>query len=212
MKKLFIPLALVVGVGAGLYVSPTYLTQPLVPTALAAPEEQLDTSRPSTITAIQSLGRLETYSMEIEKIMEAGTWGGNLYQEARYKDRMLFLANGSVVAGFDLQNLSERSVTDEGSTITVNLGRPKILFSRLDNDNSRVYDRDVGILNSADPHLESRTRATAETTLREAACDADILDRAGENGQRVVGNLLRRIFSAAEIDVEITVIFEEARC
>ena len=80
MKKLLIPLSLMAGIGVGLYVSLTHFTQPLVPAALAAPEEQLDTSRPSTITAIRSLGRLETYSMEIEKIMEAGTWGGNAFQ------------------------------------------------------------------------------------------------------------------------------------
>ena len=189
-----------------------FLDRSLVPEALAAPPERIDVSRPSAILAVRSLGRLESHSMEIEKIIEAGTWGGNAFKEAWHKDRMLFIANGTIIAGFDLNTLSEGSVVETDSIITVNLGKPMLLVSRLDNVKSRVYDRDVGALNSADPHLESKTRAKAEATLRTAACEAEILQKAGEDGRQVVENLLEQVFAAADIDMTVNVTFEEGKC
>jgi len=212
VKKILFLISLLVSVGVGALLTYQFTDRDLVPEALAAPPEQIDVSRPSAILAVRSIGRLESHSMELEKIIEAGTWGGNVFQEAWYKDHMLFIANGTVIAGFDLKTLSKDSVVETDSMITVNLGKPKLLVSRIDNKKSRVYDRDVGAFNSADPHLESRTRARAEAVLRTAACEAGILQKAGEDGREVIQNLLEQIFVTANVDVTVNVTFETGRC
>jgi hypothetical protein len=125
---------------------------------------------------------------------------------------MLFIANGTVIAGFDLTALKAESIIETDSVVTVNLGRPQLLVSRIDNEQSRVYDRDVGMFNSPDPHLESRTRAKAEVALRQAACAAGILQKAGSDGQRVVKNLLEQVFAAAGVEVTVNVTFEATEC
>jgi hypothetical protein len=212
MKKPILLIALGVGVGA---LASTYLVSysTSLQKAFAAPPARIDVSRPSVVTEVRSLGQLVSYSMELEKIIESGTWGGNAFQRAWYKDHMLFIANGTVVAGFDLAALSEQSVVETDSMIKVDLGSPKLLFSKIDNSRSRVFERDVGSFNfSPDDHLESRTRAKAEETLRQAACQSGILQKAGTSGQAVVRNLLERVLRAAKVDKTVVVTFSVGAC
>lgn len=183
-----------------------------VPAVIAALPERIDVSRPSVVTEVRSLGQLVTYSMEQEKIIESGTWGGNALQRAWYKDHILFIASGTVVAGFDLQALPQKSVVETSDMITVDLGSPKLMFSRIDNEKSKVYEREVGLFNSPDLHLESRTRQKAEETLRNAACQNGILQKAGESGQRVVETLLKRVLKAAKAEKKVVVIYSVGSC
>ena len=185
---------------------------PALPAALSAPPERIDVSRPSAILEVRSLGQLVSRSVELEKIIESGTWGGNPVQRAWYKDHLLFIANGTVYIGFDLKALPESSVVETDSTITVNLGSPKILFSRLDNTKSRVYQRDVGVFNSPDVHLESRTREEAEAAIVAAACHSGAFAQASEDGSRVVRTLLERVLLAAKVNKKIEVLSTVERC
>ncbi len=209
-KRILLIAAMSLGLGATLGVKLSNFS--LVPAALTALPERIDVSRPSVVTEVRSLGQLVTYSMEQEKIIEAGTWGGNAIQSAWYKDHMLFIANGTVVAGFDLETLPEGSVVETGDMITVDLGSPKLMFSRIDNEKSKVYEREVGLFNSPDLHLESRTRQKAEEALRHSACQSGILQKAGESGQRVVETLLKRVLKAAKIEKKVIVIFSVGSC
>lgn len=202
----------VVGIGLGALLGYKVSTFSLVPTFIAAPPERIDVSRPSVVTEVRSLGQLVTYSMEQEKIIEAGTWGGNAIKSAWYKDHMLFIANGTVIAGFDLKTLPEGNVVETDDMIKVNLGSPQILFSRIDNKKSRVYEREVGMFNSPDLHLESRTRQKAEEALRHSACQSGILQKAGEGGQQVVKNLLERVLKAAKVEKKVIVIASVGSC
>lgn len=209
-KRILLIAAMSLGLGATLGVKLSNFS--FVPAGLTAIPERIDVSRPSVVTEVRSLGQLVTYSMEQEKIIESGTWGGNVIQRAWYKDHLLFIANGTVVAGFDLEALPEGSVVETDSMITVNLGSPKLMFSRIDNEKSKVYEREVGLFNSPDLHLESRTRQKAEVALRNAACQSGILQKAGESGQRVVETLLKRVLKAAKIEKKVIVIFSVGSC
>jgi len=146
----------------------------------AQPGIKVDLSRSSVIKEIQSLGSLETASYSIEKIVEAGQ-GGNAIQELLYGDRILLIANGKVVAGVNLFQLSDDDVVVRGSNLTVNLPSPVILSSTLDNSKTKVYDRTQGYLNKGNKDLETEARKSAETSITQAACEAGILEEAREN-------------------------------
>lgn len=142
-----------------------------------------DQSRIAVIKEMQSLNRLETAQFTIEKIIDAQTSGSALKQFL-FGDKILLIAHGQVIAGFDLSKVSESDIRVQNQSLTVEMPPPEILVTSIDNQKTKVYDRTQGLLSKGDPDLESAARAEAETTIRKAACDSGILDQASENARK----------------------------
>ena len=70
------------------------------------------------------------------------------------------------------------------------LPEPEILYTRLDNDKTYVYDRQTGIFSKPDPNLETQIRQAAEQQIRESALEGGILEKARENAEQVVRTLI----------------------
>lgn len=143
----------------------------------------IDTSRTAVVKQMRSLARLETAVFTIEKVIDGGTTGGNIFQRLLFGDKILLIAHGQVIAGFDLSQISEKDIIIEEKNVTVKLPAPTILVSTLDNSQTKVYDRQKGLLNDDDT-LESQVRQAAEASIRDAACDAGILQQASDNGRK----------------------------
>lgn len=151
---------------------------------------RVDASRDAVVKEMRSLGRLETSSFSIEKIIEARKDEGGPWRDVLFGDKLLLIANGEVVAGYDLSGLSDEDIRKEGGALRVSLPAPQILSVRLDNEKTRVYDRDQGLLSRGDKDLESEARLAAEQSIREAACAAGILREARENAVKQLGAVL----------------------
>ncbi len=156
-------------------------------------EVHIDTSRAAVVQKIQSLGNLETTSFTLEKVITAGDEKGNIVSKFLFGDNLLLIAHGKVVAGFDLSLLTPEDVVVKGDEVSIFIGEPKILSASLDSSQTKVYDRDTGFLNKGDKDLEAEARAAAEASIREAACQAGILEEAEKKGKEMV----ERIFSFA---------------
>ncbi len=154
--------------------------------ATTEPKTTLSLNQSAVIKQIQSLNKLETASFTIEKIIEGGT-NGNAFQNILYGDKILLIAHGNVVAGFDLSKVSTSSVTVNGGELHIALPAPEILYSRIDNTQTKVYDRKLGLLTKGDPTLESQARLAAETSIRAAACTGGILEQASQNMRQQFG-------------------------
>lgn len=148
--------------------------------------------QPAVITQIRELGRLESASYTVEKVLEGGVDQGNELLNLLLGDRLLFIAHGEVIAGVDLTELADEDVTvsDDRQSVTLRLPPARVLTRRLDNELSRVYDREQGLLTKGDPDLESQVRLDAERAVLAAACEGGILDQAQLNAQRQVQILL----------------------
>ncbi len=150
---------------------------------------------------LRSLNRLETASFTVEKIIDAGT-SGNAFSEFLYGDRILLIANGQIIAGFDLSNLKEEEVVINGKEIKLILPKPQILVTTLDNNKTRVYDRKRGILSQGDKDLEAKARLAAEQSIYEAACKGNILEEASNNARKQLGALLKALgFETVTIEI-----------
>lgn len=148
--------------------------------AVTRPKTDISLSQSSVIQEMKMLNKIETASFTIEKIIEGGT-KGNAFQNIIFGDTILLIAHGSVVAGFDLAQVKESDVSVSGTKLHIILPAPQILYSRLDNSGTKVYDRKLGLLTKGDQNLESTVRQAAETSIREAACAGGILDQASLN-------------------------------
>lgn len=170
------------------------------------PKYTITTSSQTVIKELRALNRLETASFIIEKVVDAGT-SGNVFQEFLYGDRILLIAHGESIAGFDFANLNNSAVNVSGSTVSLTLPPPQILVTKLDSSQTRVYDRKQGLLSRGDKDLESKARLAAEQTIQQAACKGEILRVASENGRKQLSALLRALGF-----ITITISIPEASC
>jgi hypothetical protein len=60
----------------------------------------------------------------------------------------------------------------------------------LDNNKSYVADRDTGLLTRSDPQLETQVRRIAEQEIIEVAQGSNLLQKANENAETEIRNLL----------------------
>lgn len=163
--------------------------------------------RAAVITEMKELQRLETATFTIEKIVDAGMNQDNKLKEILFGDKLLLIAQGQVIAGFDFSQMEDDDIKVEGTTLTITLPKPQILVTRLDNEQTRVYDRDTGIFSKGDKDLEAKAREQAELSIRDAACKANILTQASDNARKQLGTLFGSLgFS------EVTIAIPEASC
>jgi hypothetical protein len=162
----------------------------------------INTNRASVIQEMKSLQRLETASFTIEKIIDGGTSGNNAFQKFLFGDRILLIAHGQVIAGFDFSQISEKDIEVNGDSVRLKMPKAQILVTTLDNNQTKVYDRQKGILNPGIKDLESLARAQAEKSIKQAACDGGILIQASDNGRKQITALLSAL-GFEQISIEI---------
>lgn len=155
----------------------------------------------TVVKQIQSLNRLETASFTIEKVIDAGTTGNRL-QQFLVGDRLLLIAHGEVIAGFDMREIMDEDIRVSGETLRVTMPAPEILVSKLDNEQTRVYDRQSGIFTKGDRDLESEARNEAEIVIRTAACQGGILNEASKNARNQLTTLFKGMgYTTVVIDI-----------
>lgn len=156
----------------------------------AEPDTTIDDRQPAIVVQMQSLARLETMNFTIEKVIEAEK-GGNAFQDLLFGDRILLIANGNVIAGVDLSTLDPEDVTvNDANAVRVTLPASEIFVATLNNEETRVYDRERGLLSRGDAQIETTARQAAEASILEAACEQGILKRAAAEAQTQVTALL----------------------
>ena len=105
-------------------------------------------------------------------------------------------------SGVDLSRVGPDDVIIHGKSITLRIPKPEILSTRIDNQKTRVFSRQTGILVPVDPNLETEVRREAENQLREAALRDGILAAAGQNARATLTTLLQG-FGFETITVEM---------
>jgi hypothetical protein len=149
-------------------------------------------SNTTIVLEINDLARLETASVEMEKIVTAER--NNDFLWGVMGESMIFVANGKVVAGVDLSQMTPEDVqVVDPVTVMVRLPQAAIFddLPALDNDKSYVADRDTGLLAGADPQLESEVRRVAEQRLREEALASGVVETAEYNAQQYMLGFLQ---------------------
>jgi Protein of unknown function (DUF4230) len=159
---------------------------------LTKPQEQvIDVA--ALVTQVRELNRLETASMHVIHIGRVSQ-SYKLVPNALAGDEITFLAEGDVIAGIDLARLQPRDVwRSPDGTINLRLPPPQVLVTRVDNQKSRVINRDTGMLRRRDVDLETRARQHAEENIRSEALKKGILDVAAQSGEKKLAGFLNTL-------------------
>jgi hypothetical protein len=215
--------AIVAGIGAFLLVSCALLAYAgindgisklfgWIPNPFQQPKTVIDTSRPTIIESIKGVSDLATVKYQMEKIV-VGTSTGVL-PDWLVSDKLVLIAYGEVVAGIDLSQITEDDITthDEDprvhtDTVKIKLPPPKIIYSKLDNGKTQVFERDTTIFTRADPNLETAVRAEAEEQMVAGAIENGILKQAQINTESVLRSLLTGLgYKAVEFEQSLPTI------
>jgi len=160
----------------------------------------LNVEQPVVVRQIQQLRRLETVLYTLENVVEGEHNYTSILPKLLTADRILLIGHGEVVAGIDLGKIGSDDVVVQGRSVTLRLPKAEIFSTRIDNQKTRVYSRDTGILVPVDPNLETDVRREAERQLREAALRDGILEAAGRNGRATLTSFLKGLgFQQVEI-------------
>ena len=152
--------------------------------------------RGGAIQQMKNLNRLETQRFAIERVVEASTARGDAL-DMFLGERLLLIASGDVVAGVDLSKLTDRDVivSPDGMSVTLTLPASEIFSARLNNERTRVYDRQTRLITQLtggqDPNLETQARQEAERQILAAACENGIMQRAADEAKRSMEQFLR---------------------
>jgi hypothetical protein len=150
----------------------------------------INIGQPTVVNQIQKLARLETVMYTLENVIEGGH-ENLVLPDFLTGDRILLIGHGEVIAGVDLSRVGPNDVIIHGKSITLRIPKPQILSTRIDNQKTRVFSRQTGILVPVDPNLETEVRREAETQLREAALRDGILAAAEQNARATLTTLLQ---------------------
>jgi hypothetical protein len=157
--------------------------------ALTTRSRTIDVSQPTVVNRIQQLQRLETVVYTMDKVV-MGKHENSILPDFLAGDKLLLLVHGQVIAGIDFAALQGSGVKVDGKTVRLKLPEAQVLTTRLDNDKTRIYSRETGLLVPTDPDLESQVRQEAEHQLQAAALADGILQTAQKNAQSTVNTLL----------------------
>lgn len=148
---------------------------------------------PVVVEGIQDLDQLATVRWT-ESVVITRQSGGTPFEQFFTGEKVLLVAAGDVEAGVDLSKIDRGDVQVRGDEVTIRLPDPEVLTTSLDEENTRVYDRDVGILNlRPDDDLVEDARRTAEKKIEAAARDNGVLDQAEGNAENSIRAFMKSL-------------------
>ena len=175
-------------------------------------QEVVDNSTPPLLLALEDLSEYHAASADLQVVIDREVdtkWVPSVISG----ERVSFLATGSADAYVDFEGLSEDAVTlsPDGTSATIVLPAPAISEVRIDPENSRVLDRDRGLVQRVGDALEdnpiddTEVYTLAERKLAAAAAESDVLERAEKNTR----GMLTALAGSLGVD-DVTVEFEES--
>jgi hypothetical protein len=146
---------------------------------------------PAVVLGIQRLNELATVEQTVQVIVteeENAEIFRRPLPEFLTGEKLLLVAVGEVEAGVDLNELGEDDVRVVGKTVTIDLPNARILGSSLDEDQTRLYDRDRGLLKiRGNDELLEQARRKGEDKMVEVARESGIIGKARTTPRTALG-------------------------
>jgi predicted RNA-binding protein len=175
----------VLGVALGVGLARFGETLPLVGPLLGEKPPRTTTG-PVVVEGIRELDQLATVRWT-ESVPVTRESGGDVWERVFGGEKVLLIATGNVEAGVDLGDIREDDVSVKGDVVTIDLPEAEILSASLDEETTRVYDRDFSPLNlHPDDELVEQARLRAVGKISASARENGILDTAESNAEESI--------------------------
>ena len=135
----------VLGVALGLGLARFGSSLPIVGLLLGEKPPRTTTG-PVVVEGIKELDQLATVRWT-EFVPVTRETGGDILDRLFSGEKVIVIATGKVETGVDLGDIYKDQVSVNGDSVTIDLPEPQILSASLDEERTRVYDRDFSPLN-----------------------------------------------------------------
>ena len=151
-------------------------------------------STPALLTQVKALSELVTIQYVIEKVEVLEVPSENIVgQMIGSQNRMLLLAHGVVKAGINLDSLRSEDLQVHGKVISIKLPPARITDHYLDEKQTKVIDRETGLLAPPAKDLEQTTRRNALDSIQRAARANGILSEADARAKAQLSALFMQL-------------------
>ena len=138
------------------------------------------TTGPVVVEGIKELDQLATVRWT-ESVPVTRKTGGDILDRLFSGEKVIIIATGKVEAGVDLGDIDKDQVSVNGDSVTIDLPEPEILSASLDEERTRVYDRDFSPLNfRPDDDLVEEARLQAVQKITDAAREKIAYERSSQ--------------------------------
>ena len=146
---------------------------------------------------VQTLSELVTVKYVLERVvlLEDVKWYG--------ENRVALVAHGVIKAGINLSDLKPEDLRIDQKKISMKLPYPIITDAYLDEKQTRVLERNTGIVRAFDKELEQNARRQALDDLQRAARQTGILADAEERAVSQLTNLFHQL-GFTDVKIETT--------
>jgi len=169
---------------------------------------QTDRSGPVVVTALRDLSEYHAAGGSYQVVIDLKE-DTKLVPDVLKGRRTLFLAVGSVDAFVDFGKLGDKAVqvSADRRTVTVTLPRAQLAKPSLDPNQSRVLDRNLGVLDrlgglfAGDPNPQDQQLwVLAEQKIADAAKQGDLPSRAEKNTRKTLEQMLKALgFTSVQV-------------
>jgi hypothetical protein len=138
----------------------------------------------------------------LERVIDLKDQQLRMWGLLQVEDAILLVAAGDVTAGIDLSKMrdGDMQVKPQTRSVLLRLPPPEIFAVTLDTERTYVHSRKTSVLAQPVLDMEQRARMHAEKSIRNAALEAGILERARDNAERT---LIAFIRSLGYVQVEL---------
>lgn len=152
------------------------------------------TSSPVVVEGVRGLDRLATVRVTESVLVTRESGSDGAFDRLFSGEKVLLAAAGDVEAGVDLSKIGENDVRVRGDTVTIRLPEPEVLSTNLNEQNTRIYDRDYSILNlRPDDDLAEEARAAAVEKIEAAATENNIIGDAEKNAETSIRTFVKAL-------------------
>jgi len=146
----------------------------------------------TVLVAVRSLARLESVAFHMERVIDLKEEHPHAFGMLKTHDTILLVAAGDVVAGVDLSKLQPEDVMVKPYERRVQMRMPpaEVLSVALDEKRTYVHSRRTSMMTKPALDLETRARQQAVGSIRNAALQAGILERAQQTATQTLRALL----------------------
>ena len=159
------------------------------------------------VERIQNLQELKTVQYNFSNLVQGEVEMPPLLA-GLYGENLVMIAVGHIEAGVDLGQLTQDDIALEGNTLTINLPAPQLLSCFLDEQQTRIVERNRGVFAPTNTELDNNTRLFALLQFVDLALEDGILLDAAEEGEQTIRQLIR-FGIGADTDLALVINFAE---
>ncbi len=154
----------------------------------AEPIPVVETTHDLVLEEVQALGKLELVKYRIKDVVEHKKVNRFLPDA-----KVLLVVTGEVVGCIDLTQIKAESIFNSPDTVQVRLPAPEVCYSKIDHQNSKVYDTQYTIITGVADTIVAGAFRKAEAKLADAVKEIGLLEETKKNAQTLLKPLFENM-------------------